>query len=172
MEIHLRPTCLIGDQHASSETNNVSLETDMPHWRPIVLIGDQSSWLETNEPHRRPMYLIGDRCTSWRPMYLIRDQCTSSETNVRHRRPTCLIGDPLDMLDQEWQSPLWHVCNRSVNLVSDQACWSPMSLQSNISVSNRSPLDSWWVSNGYPMRLWRRRSLKIERQLGDFLPGF
>ena len=39
-----RPSSLIGDQHASSETDvshwgptHVSSETDMPHWRPTCL---------------------------------------------------------------------------------------------------------------------------------------
>ena len=60
LETHRRRTCLIGDQHASLETNmpiGDPLETNMPHRRPTRLIGDQHGSSEAKMPDPRP---IGD----------------------------------------------------------------------------------------------------------------
>ena len=62
---HRRPTCIIGDRHASSET----------HQRLTCLVRDQLACLETDMSQGRPN----------------KDQHASSETNQRLK---CLTGDP------------------------------------------------------------------------------
>ena len=133
--------------------NGDPLETNMPHRRPTCLIGDQHASLET---HQRPTCLIRDltetHMPGWRP---IRDQHAFLETDMTHRRPmTCLIGDPWEIhilpkvglrwcilvSDEACWSPMGLQWGK---LVSDQACH----LQWVSNEACRSPMGLRWVYN-------------------------
>ena len=134
----------------SSETSRRPIgdpsETDLPDRR---FIRDRHAWSETN---RRPTCLIGDRHASsetdmsdWRP---IRDTWVSSEacqSPIRH------VGHGLRwVFDEACRSPIRHA---GLRLVSCQACWSPMGLWSDMSVSDGSPIGLRWVFDRSPIIL-------------------
>ena len=129
-ETHWKPTCLIGDQHARSETN-------MPDRRPTCLIGYRHAWLKTDTPDWIPRCLIGDPSWTdmpyWRP---IGHDSVSEGSLIMHVG----IQSGMSVLDQACLFPIRHVGLRSGISVSDQACWSMMGLQSDMSVSNGSPM--------------------------------
>ena len=135
----LRPTCLIGDRHAGSETHPRST-IDMRDRRSI---GDRHAGSENRQ---RPTCLIGD----------------PSVTNMPDQRPTlCKIcisyGSGIWVSNEACRSLIRHVGLRSDTLVPDEACRSPMSmsvsdqhvgLRSIMSVSDGSSIRHLrWVSD-------------------------
>ena len=121
---HWRPSCLIRDWYALSETG-------MPHHRkPTCLIGDRYDSSEIEMPHQRPPCLIGD-------------PHASSKTNMPDRRP---IKDWHAWSCMYYGYPMRHVCLQLSILISNEAY---RSLIRHVGLwSDMSGLQ--WVLNGSP----------------------
>ena len=165
-ETHQWPKCLIGDQDAWLETHwrpkcliRDPSETDMPCQKPI---DDQHASLETNMLDRRPT--LGKICFSYgSPMQHVGLRSGIWVSDKGYRSPMGLwLG--MSVFDDACRSPMRHVGLRWGMSVSDetcrsllrqvglrwvfnQACRSPMSLRSPMSISDGSSMGLRWVSD-------------------------